>query len=154
MAKMFPLAGLLRLRRLQEDTAAGHLAEANGRLREIHSSQTRALHALQGFANEAADVTTLRAIASARASSGSMLAELRATAAMHRLAAADAEDDFRAARTKTISIEKLGTKHATAEAAADLRDEQIALDEIASGSWQRTSAERARAAKAEPGEQN
>jgi flagellar FliJ protein len=137
MARAFPLAGLLRLRRLQEDRAASELAQANGRVRDNDTIQTRARRTLEGFTSTATDVDTLRAIAAARASSTSMLADLSALDATHRQAAQLAQGHFQRAKTQAVSIEKLSDKHVTEAHAEDLRVEQLALDEIASGSWQR-----------------
>jgi len=137
MARAFPLAGLLRLRRLQEDRAASELAQANGRVRDNDTIQTRARRTLEGFTSTATDVDTLRAIAAARASSTSMLADLSALDATHRQAAQRAQGDFQRAKIQAVSIEKLSDKHLTEAHAEDLRVEQLALDEIASGSWQR-----------------
>jgi flagellar FliJ protein len=142
MARGFPLAGLLRLRRLQEDQAASQLASANGRVRDNNTIQTRARRTLEGFTSTPTDVDTLRAIAAARASSSSMLADLVALDAMHRQNAERAEADFRLAKLQSVSIEKLNDKHAEAASAEDLRVEQLALDEIASSSWQRRAGER------------
>jgi flagellar FliJ protein len=142
MARGFPLAGLLRLRRLQEDQAASQLASANGRVRDNNTIQTRARRTLEGFTSTPTDVDTLRAIAAARASSSSMLADLVALDAMHRQHAQRAEADFHLAKLQSVSIEKLNDKHAEAASAEDLRVEQLALDEIASSSWQRRTSER------------
>jgi len=137
MARAFPLAGLLRLRRLQEDRAASELAQANGRVRDNNTIQTRARRTLEGFTSTATDVDTLRAIAASRASSTSMLADLSALDVTHRQAAQLAQGDFQRAKIQAVSIEKLSDKHLTEAHAEDLRVEQLALDEIASGSWQR-----------------
>ncbi|MCU1405995.1 MAG: Flagellar export protein FliJ [Glaciihabitans sp.] len=137
MARAFALAGLLRLRRVQQDAAAGDLARANGRLRDNTAIQARARRSLEGFSDQPTDVDTLRAIAAARASSSSMLAELAAATTIRQQEAAQAEAAFFAAKTKTVGIEKLDEKHTVAEHNDDLRMQQLALDEIASNGWQR-----------------
>lgn len=134
MAREFPLAGLLRLRRLQEDTAASELAGANRRVKDGRVVQSRARHALEGFTEQPTDVTTLRAIASARASTSAMLGELTAAVELHEADAEAAASVFYDARAKTVSLEKLDARHTVIAAAEDLRAEQIVIDEIASGS--------------------
>lgn len=133
----FSLAGLFRLRRLQEDEAAGNLARASGRAREHDAVQARARRALEGFSSQPADVTTLRAIAASRASYSSMLSDLTAAAVQHSREEEDAQDAYTEAHSRTVRLAKLETAHRAAALAQELRDEQIALDEIASGSWQR-----------------
>lgn len=140
MARAFALAGLLRLRRVQQDAAAGDLARANGRVRDNDAIQNRARRSLEGFSAQPTDVDTLRAIAAARASSSSMLADLTAAAALRHREAAQAEAEFYAAKTKTVSIQKLDDKHTRSEQEEDLRAQQLALDEIATTGWQRRNA--------------
>ncbi|WP_231556236.1 hypothetical protein [Cryobacterium sp. MLB-32] len=42
MKRLFPLAGLLRLRHLQQDEAAGELAAANSRVQDNETRRDRA----------------------------------------------------------------------------------------------------------------
>ena len=63
MGRDFPLAGLLRLRRLQQDSAAGSLAAANAKLRQSEQARTEAYDSLAASPLEAADAATLHAIA-------------------------------------------------------------------------------------------
>jgi flagellar FliJ protein len=132
MASSFPLAGLLRLRRLREDTAAGELAAANTLTRAATARRTRAQGDLSALGVEASDADSLRALSAARAASAAMLADLQALAAMHTRRSVEAEKALGAAHALTRSVEKLEAKHTGAQVAAELREEQLALDEIAS----------------------
>ena len=137
MARLFPLAGLLRLRHLQQDQAAGDLAAANRRLKENAERRTRVRGALAGTATDVENTTALRAAVVARASSRSMLADLEALA-IERLSERErAQAVFDAARAKSIGLEKLEEKHTAEVSAEDLHAEQAVLNEIASVSWHR-----------------
>ena len=131
MARQFPLAGLLRVRRLQEEAAAGGLAAANRRLRDADDARTEAYAALNDLPAGAVDRGTLTAIAAARASSRSMLAELAALEEARRAEAQAAQESYRAARERAAVLEKLEARHAGQAAAEELRTEQVLLDELA-----------------------
>ncbi|NKX53614.1 flagellar FliJ family protein [Arthrobacter mobilis] len=137
MSRSFPLAGLLRLRRLQQDQAAGELAAANARLQENGRNIMQARDLLGATVSEVPDTAALHAVAAARASSRSMLADLQAAEQLRRGEAEQARLAFQEARAQAIGLEKLEARHALAAAAEELRGEQVVLDEIASGSWQR-----------------
>jgi flagellar FliJ protein len=137
MARSFPLAGLLRLRQLQQDQAAGDLAAANARLRENGRSIAQARGLLGTTASEVSDAAALHALAAARASSRSMLADLQALEQLRRDEAEQARAGFQQARARAVALEKLEARHAVAAAAEELHGEQVALDEIASGAWHR-----------------
>jgi flagellar FliJ protein len=137
MARKFPLAGLLGLRRLEENQAATALAAANRRAGAIRDRQDAARHQLDATSTTVVDASALRMAAIARASSRSMLADLAALTAVAEADTVQAQEDFRAARARTTGLEKLEGKHATELAEEDLRAEQLVLDEIASGSWHR-----------------
>ncbi|MGO4102380.1 flagellar FliJ family protein [Leifsonia sp. YAF41] len=134
----FSLAGLLRLRHLEEDEAGQTLARANSRLEENSAREAQIRRKLGGGDDEAASVEVLRAVAAARASSRSMLAELEAVARVQRQEADEARAAFAAARTRSKGLERLEEKHNLAVAVGELRTEQNALDEIASGARARS----------------
>jgi len=134
----FSLAGLLRLRHLEEDEAGQTLARANSRLEENSAREAQLRRKLSGGDDEAASVEVLRAVAAARASSRSMLAELEAVARVHRQEADEARAAFSAARTRSKGLERLEEKHNLAVTVGELRTEQNALDEIASGARARS----------------
>jgi len=137
MARSFPLAGLLRLRHLQQDQAASQLAGANARLRESGKSLVAARTLLGETVSEVSDPAALQAVAAARASARSMLAELQAADALRRSEAEQAQAALQQARAQAIGLEKLEAQHAVSAAAEELRGEQVVLDEIASVAWHR-----------------
>lgn len=141
MARTFPLAGLLRLRQLQQDRAAGELAAANAREQETRQARAEAYDALEHSNSQAMDAVTMNAIAAARASSRSMLADLNALGTRRTAEVEAARAEFSAARARSVGLEKLEGKYAAAEAAEDLRTEQTILDELAGSAWHRRQKE-------------
>lgn len=132
-SRTFGLAGLLRLRNLEQDQAARTLSSANARSTAIRSRQSAARRDLDESPAEVSSTTALTMAAIARASGRSMLAELQNLEAVQADDTAAAQAAFRTARARTAGLEKLEDKHALRLAAADLAAEQVALDEIASG---------------------
>ncbi|EMY34101.1 flagellar export protein FliJ [Arthrobacter crystallopoietes BAB-32] len=137
MSRTFPLAGLLRLRHLQQDSAAGLLASANNRLASTETKRDRAAAELEASTAEATDAATLAAIAASRAASRSLLHDLDALRQQQRRDAERAQAAFNAARAQSIALEKLEARHAASEAFTFLKAEQGALDEMASVARQR-----------------
>ncbi len=137
MARMFPLAGLLRLRQVQEERAASELEVANARAREISARQSRVRGILGSSSVEAASSTVLYAVAAARASSRSMLAELDALGHEHKPVLDQANETFAEARARSIGLEKLAGRHQIKQTEEELRAEQAAIDEMASTGWHR-----------------
>lgn len=132
MTAHFPLAGLLRLRRLEQDQAAGHLGAASSRLAALAAREGRAVAEAERIPSDADTSAALLAVAAARASSMSMLTELRGLAATAEAEQAEAEREFGAARARTVGLEKLEARHAAAAAASALAAEQVILDELGS----------------------
>jgi len=139
MAKLFPLAGLLRLRQIQQDQAASDLAAANARMRESSARERQARASLGGIATDVDDTTVLYAIAASRAASRSMLAELQGLQALRTAEADAAGEAFSAARARSVGLEKLEAKHLDEVRSADLSAEQNVLDEIVTTGWHRTT---------------
>jgi flagellar FliJ protein len=139
MARAFSLAGLLRLRHVQQDEAASDLAAANARLREAAVRRAKAWAMLESGSqlDGVVDSHSLLAVAAARSSARSMLAELDAVVLGHEEAAGHAQVTFNAARARSIGLEKLEEKHTAVVAEEDVRSEQLVLDEIASTAWNR-----------------
>ncbi|SFN41997.1 hypothetical protein [Mycetocola miduiensis] len=135
MTRTFSLAGLLRLRRIREDQAAGSLAAANARVRENAERTARVRSSLDENGTVVSNTAALHAVSTARASSRSMLAELNALAVLRQSAADESAAEFAAARSQSVRIEKLELRHGERVAQQDLHAEQIVLDEIASRSW-------------------
>ena len=133
----FSLAGLLRLRHLEQESAGEELARANANVRDNEHNQRRSRRALAGFGDAATSVETLRAIASARASSTVMLSELIAVAEIRASDAAAAQAAYSEARRTAAGLEKLETRHNERVVNEELHAEQIVLDEIASAAWYR-----------------
>ncbi|MFF1572694.1 hypothetical protein ACFVWR_08110 [Leifsonia sp. NPDC058292] len=137
MARAFPLAGLLRLRQIEKDHAASDLAAANAFRRDADDRQVRAIAALHNVSVEATDAASLFALAAARASSRSMLADLAALTDRAEREAAEAQAAFGDAKARAVGLEKLETRHNDGVAAHDLSTEQAAIDEVATGAWVR-----------------
>lgn len=135
MTNSFPLAGLLRLRKLQEDQAAAALTSARGRAEAVRRRSRRLREALDADGAAANNVDHLVAIAAARASTSSMLSELEA------LGRSTAEDEARTlaehqeSRRRALTLEKLEAGHQAAEAAERGIEEQRVLDELAVRGW-------------------
>ncbi|WP_347109916.1 flagellar export protein FliJ [Paenarthrobacter sp. S56] len=137
MNRQFSLAGLLRLRQAEQKAAETGLAAANSRSSSLRDRRAEARAALADSTGSAGDSASLLAIAAARASSQSMLAELDALAALADAEASAAQDEYTEARRRAVGLEKLENRHDAAFAASEIRAEQGALDEIASASWHR-----------------
>lgn len=137
MLRPFSLTGLLRLRRLQEDQAAGQLASAHKKAAAHSVRQRQARMDLDGTSSEVTDSSALLAVAAARASARSMLAGLEAMSAEHRTAVDHARDAFAKAKLAAAGLEKLEGRHLEAAAAEELQAEQIVLDELASAARHR-----------------
>lgn len=135
MSAQFSLAGLLRLRKLQEDQRAVELNSARDR-EEVGLARTRRIRRTLAEGHE--DPTahaSLASIAAARASSATMLSELgeidRENAAQVEEAAIAHADAHR----KTLGLEKLETRFEEKKLAEELRNEQLLLDDLSSRAW-------------------
>lgn len=144
MARPFPLAGLLRLRHLQQEQAEARLSGAHALLKENADRRRRARAALGDTSAEASSTAALTAIAVARASSRSMAEELAALEQLRREAVETARGEYESTRARSIGLEKLETRHLRAVVTEELHAEQAVIDEIASTSWHRASTEEAR----------
>ena len=138
MSRLFPLAGLLRLRKLQQDQAALDLSEANARVAALQARRGRARSALGALGTTPQTIAALNAMAAARSSSRSMLAELDAMGRNHQESLDSAQSNYNAARAESVALEKLHDRHAAALLAEDLHAEQTVLDEIAGARWHRS----------------
>lgn len=130
MTVPFSLAGLLRLRRLEEDQAAAVFGAAVTRHAGFTTRTERALTELDRLPAELDGLAVLHTAAAARAASSAMLSELRAltdAAAAQRDAA---ERDLGQARARTLGLEKLEARHGATVQAAELAAEQVVLDEL------------------------
>ncbi|AXJ10014.1 flagellar FliJ family protein [Arthrobacter sp. PM3] len=137
MNREFSLAGLLRLRQLQQDQAATGLARARSRSNSVRVREAAARRELAATDDPISSSASLRAVAAARSSAHSMLADLQNLTRLAEADEAGARAEFIAARTRSVGLEKLQARHHAEVSSADLRAEQSALDEIASTSWHR-----------------
>jgi len=131
--RSFRLAGLLRLRALQEEQAAAALALANadaGRAGE-HHQETRNVMAGTVFPDHGNE-NTWRAAVADRAAMASLVgdAAIAVQVATRRSELAAAE--WTAARTSVATLDKLEDRHDAVVRAEDERTEQLVLDEAAS----------------------
>ncbi|MDD1475657.1 flagellar FliJ family protein [Arthrobacter sp. H16F315] len=132
MNRQFSLAGLLRLRRIQQDQAATGLARARSRSSSVRAREAAARRDLSIDDADVVSSASLRAVAAARSSSHSMLAELRGLTTIAQADESAAREAFTAARVRSVGLEKLQARHQAEVLSADLQAEQSALDEIAS----------------------
>ena len=132
MTTSFSLAGLLRLRRLEEDQAAAVYGAATARHAALVARTDRAIAEADAMRAEVDTIHELQAIAAGRASATAMLSELRVMTSTASGERDWAERGFATARGKTLGLEKLETKHDVAMHAADLAAEQVVLDELGS----------------------
>lgn len=146
MSKRFQLAGLMRVRELQEEKAAADLAEAN----QVKLEATRRNAAVnetlgaQSFPDLAranaydahAEALTSyspnwQAIVAARAAVAAMLRESNQALHIASENAAMATEQWAQAKTKAAMIDKLKVRHDVQVEAEQLREEQLTLDEAA-----------------------
>ena len=135
MSTQFPLAGLLRFRRMQQDQAANELAQANLRRQTMRDRRAAAQKDLRTSASAVGNSAALMGIAAARASSQSMLASLDALSTTAEADLAAARKDYTEARRQAVGLEKLEGRHEADQAIVELKSEQGVLDEIAAGAW-------------------
>ncbi|GEK86917.1 flagellar FliJ family protein [Microbacterium aerolatum] len=132
MSKQFSLAGLLRVRGIQERAAAERLSRAVLDARHTEARDRHLRAALAGEGTEAVDVRSLAALAAARSASRSMLADLTALASTQEQTLAEARSEHEDARRAERGLDRLAQAHALRVRADELRSEQAELDEIAS----------------------
>lgn len=137
MSAAFPLAGLLRLRKVQEDQAAGGFAAANARAQHTRARLVRTRDDLAETTSAPVDTATLHALVAARAAAQSQLADLAHTLAAEHASAAQARAELDAARSATGALEKLEERHRLEATAQELRVEQVQLDERSVQEWHR-----------------
>lgn len=128
----FSLAGLLRLRKLKEERAAAELAAHRSRASQLAAERHQLIDTLSDHGHDARDVQGIAALSAARASATAMLAELDAMRAAQLDLAAAAERVHGDARRDTRTVEKLEERHVERRRTAELRAEQLVIDELAS----------------------
>lgn len=131
MSRRFPLAGLLRIRGIQERAAAAHLSRAALEQQRTEARERQVRAALTASADTPGDVRTLAAVAAGRVAARSQLSDLAALQRTQRADLDAARARHAAARRAEHGLERLAERHAEREdARAEARD-QAALDEIA-----------------------
>lgn len=137
MTRSFSLAGLLRVREIQERAAAQRLSRAviDAQHTEARDRSLRA-H-LAGAGSEAVDVRSLAALAAARVAGRTLLADLTTLSELQEQTVDHARAEHAEARRAMRGLDRLAEAHAAQVRAAELHAEQSELDEIGS----RTSTE-------------
>lgn len=127
----FRLAGILRIRGIQQQQAAGDLAQANHSLARVVQRRAEIRAQLAGTTTDAAGAGAIAAMSSTRAAAQSMLADLSALHASAEVTADDASAAYNLTRARTRALEKLQERHDQQQTEALEAREQAALDEIA-----------------------
>jgi len=128
----FRLAALLRVRKLQEDAAAGRAGAAAATARTAEGAVERRRTALASSAlPEQADERIWRAQVAGRAALSASLTNSRALADERARDAGQAQAEWAGARRAVRPLERLLERHREVEAAEELRAEQLLLDEHA-----------------------
>jgi flagellar protein FliJ len=135
MTRSFPLAGLLRLRKLEEDQSASTLSRARVQAAEQSHRSRSARAAFADSDSGATSPAMLAAIAASRASAVTMFAELTELERQHDMEVELARVAHERAHARALGLEKLEERHDEAVAAEELRAEQIVLDELAARAW-------------------
>jgi flagellar protein FliJ len=138
MVGKFRLAGVLRLRKLEEDQARMRLVGADADLGETLDRVGGLAAYVDASPEHASSSASLAAIAASRAASGSLFAVLEAEARLRVQEVDAARTELQRARTASLGLEKLEERHEDATTRAEGRAEQATLDEVASTSWRPT----------------
>jgi len=132
VTRRFPLAGLLRLRALEEEQASAELARAR---REETRARERAVETAQRLGDAAlpahGDVHAWRAAVAGRAALGALLVEHRVELSAAGGVVMQRSGEWSAAQQRLRTLERLEERHDEAERRAEARVEQNVLDEVA-----------------------
>lgn len=131
MSRGFSLAGLLRVKSLQERAAAEHLSRANIARQQTEAREHRLRRSLAANDDVATDTRTLAAVAATRVATRSQLSDLRVLAKVQDAEVEQARAAHQSARIEEHGLTKLADAHAQRELARALQKEQNELDEIA-----------------------
>ncbi|MFE7197283.1 flagellar export protein FliJ [Microbacterium oxydans] len=132
MKRSFSLAGLLRVREIQERAAAQRLSRAviDAQHTEARDRSLRA-H-LSGVGSEAVDVRSLAALAAARVAGRTLLVDLTTLSELQKQTVDEARTEHAEARRAMRGLDRLAEAHALRMRTAELHAEQTELDEIGS----------------------
>ncbi|MHA7132024.1 flagellar export protein FliJ [Oerskovia turbata] len=139
MSTKFRLAGVLRLRRLEEDTAKAELAHAHADLAQTVEEAGGLAAYLESSPERSSPGASLAAIAASRAATSALFAVLEAEARRKAGLVDEAFSGLQQARASRLGLEKLQDRHDEDVARAEGRAEQAALDEVASSRWAPTT---------------
>ena len=128
--RAFRLQGLLNLRQLQEDQAAGRLASAHADLNHADQQLSSARERLGSMQTSGA--TNLAVAAAMRNAAMMQIKEGIARKEYAQAVVDQRQDEWQGARRLTATLEKLENRHAEEVIADDLHKEQVVLDELAS----------------------
>lgn len=131
MSRAFPLAGLLRVRGIQERAAAERLTRAAIEKARTEARDRQVRASLTTDAEAPEDVRTLAALAASRVAARSLLADLQSLSEAQAAAVAAARAEHASARIDEHGLSRLADAHHHREQQRTLRQEQAALDEIA-----------------------
>lgn len=129
--RSFSLAGLLRVRSIQERAAAQELSRAVIDANQTAARDRHVRAALAATDADAVDVRALSALAASRAAGRSMLTELQALNELQQEAVRTAQTAHESARREVRGLDRLAAAHRARMRAEQLRLEQQELDEIA-----------------------
>ncbi len=131
MSRQFSLAGLLRVRGIQERAAAERLSRAHLDNAQTQARERQVRAALSAAPDDVTDVRTLAALAASRVATRSTLADLRALDELQRRAVEEATHAHTAARRDERGLARLAEAHERREFSRQLLAEQTELDEVA-----------------------
>lgn len=131
MKRGFPLAGLLRIRGIQQRAAAAHLSRAAMEQQRTEARDRQLRAALTTSADTPGDVRTLAALAASRVAARSLLTDLDTLRSAQRDEVDAARAQFTDARRAEQGIERLADSFHDRERARRDAAEQTVLDEIA-----------------------
>lgn len=132
MSRSFRLAGLLRLRRLQEEQAAADLARANAeRLAAVERRRVTAEMLGDSSLPALGDEATWKAAVAGRAALQGMVTESLVAIDLAAAQVDHAAGLWTEARTRATTLTKLEERHELAVRVEDDRLEQLVLDEAA-----------------------
>ncbi len=131
MSRAFPLAGLLRVRGIQERAAAERLTRASLEHARTEARDRQVRASLTSDADAPEDVRTLAALAASRVAARSLLADLRSLSDAQEAAVVTARAEHASARIDEHGLSRLADAHARREQSRLQHQEQAALDEIA-----------------------
>ena len=132
MSRPFPLAGLLRVRALAEDTAAAELAAARRAEDAARERAARTAEMLGGSRPPGeAELSAWQAAVAARVALSSLLVEDVAVVRRAEDETERRQDEWARARSRTRAVERLRDKHDDEQRTEEERAEQLTLDEVA-----------------------